>query len=355
MQEEKIKVSVIMPVYNSGKYLKTAVDSILNQSLKEIELILVDDGSTDGSSEKCDEYAAKDNRVVVIHEKNGGICAARNAALAIARGEYIGFSDHDDETVQGAYEKAYSFAKEHDLDMVKYGHSEIMTRGTEVLKDRVFKFDETIYTGEESGLHYLQMLKDMAMDCVWDGLFRKSFLDKNMLKLDTTFKAGGEDIDFCGRIISCKPKLGLMPDIFYHHLIRVGFSTSSKFNSLNVKLATNFPTRLNSYLASYNAEKVYKSDSILYAFTIVRRCIGPVLYNTTNPACDWPKDKIIEVLKQIREDKAINSIFYNVSKSSMIKYSKKYGLIYTLFIYRLYGLCLRVYIIGLVQNICAKE
>lgn len=74
-----------MPVYNSGKYLNTAVDSILNQSFKDIELILVDDGSTDGSSEHCDEYAWKDSRVKVIHQKNGGICNARNAALKIAK------------------------------------------------------------------------------------------------------------------------------------------------------------------------------------------------------------------------------------------------------------------------------
>jgi glycosyltransferase involved in cell wall biosynthesis len=343
MQENHIKVSIIMPVYNSGKYLKTAVESILSQSLKEIELILVDDGSTDGSSEKCDEYAAKDSRVVVIHEKNGGICAARNAALAIARGEYIGFSDHDDETVQGAYEQAYTFAKVHDLDMVKYGHSEIMTRGTEVLKDRVFKYEETIYNGEESGVHYLQMLKDMAMDCVWDGLFRKSFLDKNDLKLDTNFKAGGEDIDFCGRLIGCKPKLGLMSEVFYHHFIRVGFSTSSKFNPLNVELAMTFPHRLNSYLASYNEEEIYKKDPILYTYTIVRRCIGPVLYNTTNSACDWKAAKIRKILKQIRKDTSINPIFYNVSKLSMLKFSKKYGLIYSLFIMGLYGLCLEVY------------
>lgn len=89
MENNKIKVSVIMPVYNSGEYLKTAVYSILSQSLKEIELILVDDGSTDGSSERCDEYAAKDSRVVVIHQKNGGICNARNAALKIARGNIL--------------------------------------------------------------------------------------------------------------------------------------------------------------------------------------------------------------------------------------------------------------------------
>ena len=85
MEKYILKISIIMPVYNSGKYLSTAVDSILNQSFKEIELILVDDGSTDGSSEKCDEYARKDSRVVVIHQKNGGICNARNTALNMAK------------------------------------------------------------------------------------------------------------------------------------------------------------------------------------------------------------------------------------------------------------------------------
>ena len=122
--ENMIKVSVIMPVYNSGEYLQTAVDSILSQSLKDIELILVDDGSTDGSSEKCDEYAKKDKRVVVIHQRNGGICNARNAALKIARGEYIGFSDHDDEYVPGYLEHAYREAMEHDADLVKVGKRE---------------------------------------------------------------------------------------------------------------------------------------------------------------------------------------------------------------------------------------
>ena len=83
---EMIKVSVIMPVYNSKEYMEEAINSILIQSMKEFELILVDDGSTDGSSEVCDAFAEKDARVNVIHKKNGGICSARNAGLAVATG-----------------------------------------------------------------------------------------------------------------------------------------------------------------------------------------------------------------------------------------------------------------------------
>lgn len=332
-----------MPVYNSGIYLRAAVESILCQSLKEIELILVDDGSTDGSSQLCDEYANKDNRVVVIHEKNGGICTARNAALAIAQGEYIGFSDHDDETFKETFEKAYTFAKKNDLDIVKYGHFEIMTRGTDILKDRVYGFKEAIYSSEEVGKHYLQMLKDMAMDCIWDGLFKRSFLYKNNLLLDTRFKTGGEDIDFCGRVISCKPRLGLMPDIFYHHYIRVGFSTSSKFSPLNVHNAMTFPNRLNSYLANYNPTEIYKDNPILYAFTIVRRCIGPILYCTASKACDWKSNKVTALLKEVKANKAIDPIFFSVSKLDMMKYSKKYGLLYSLYTFGLYRLCMKLY------------
>ena len=86
-----VKVSIIMPVYNSEKFLKKAVDSVLNQKFEDFELILVDDGSPDASGSICDEFAEKDSRVKVIHKKNGGICSARNAGLKIAKGEYVGF------------------------------------------------------------------------------------------------------------------------------------------------------------------------------------------------------------------------------------------------------------------------
>lgn len=149
--ENKIKVSVIMPVYNSGEYLQTAVDSILSQSLKDIELILVDDGSTDGSSEKCEEYAKKDKRVVVIHQRNGGICNARNAALKIARGEYIGFSDHDDEYLPGLLEDNYKLCITQNLDFVKFckkwdvvEDGKVIERHSNTIAQKVFTRDDVV-------------------------------------------------------------------------------------------------------------------------------------------------------------------------------------------------------------------
>ena len=90
------KISIISPVYNVEDYLKDCVESILNQTYKNIELILIDDGSTDNSGKICDEYASKDNRVKIVHKKNGGLSSARNAGLDIATGDYIFFVDSDD-------------------------------------------------------------------------------------------------------------------------------------------------------------------------------------------------------------------------------------------------------------------
>lgn len=89
-------ISIIVPVYNSEKYLRSCVDSILTQSYQNIELILVDDGSTDSSPRICDEYQRNDSRVVVVHKQNGGISSARNKGIAIAKGEYLTFVDNDD-------------------------------------------------------------------------------------------------------------------------------------------------------------------------------------------------------------------------------------------------------------------
>ena len=102
-----VKVSVIVPVYNVEKYLDRCLDSIINQTLNEIEIILVDDGSTDSSGEKCDEYKKKDLRIKVIHKKNKGLGYARNSGLEVATGKYIAFVDSDDYIDRRMFESLY--------------------------------------------------------------------------------------------------------------------------------------------------------------------------------------------------------------------------------------------------------
>ena len=97
-------LSVIIPVYNIKNYLEECLNSVINQTLKEIEIILVDDGSTDGSAKICDNFASKDNRIIVVHQKNQGAGMARNAGIEIANGKYITFTDGDDYLETSAFE-----------------------------------------------------------------------------------------------------------------------------------------------------------------------------------------------------------------------------------------------------------
>ncbi len=110
-------ISIIVPVYNVEKYLKKCIDSILNQSFQNFELILVDDGSTDSSGEICDEYALKDRRVLVIHKENGGLSSARNEGIKASSAEYVGFVDSDDYISFSMYEFLYNNLIENNADI----------------------------------------------------------------------------------------------------------------------------------------------------------------------------------------------------------------------------------------------
>lgn len=117
----KIKVSVIVPVYNVEKYLKEAMDCIINQTLKEIEIICVDDGSTDSSLDILNKYADKDNRIIILEQENQGAGVARNTGLDIARGEYLSFLDPDDFFELTLLEEFYEKAISCDADIVVCG------------------------------------------------------------------------------------------------------------------------------------------------------------------------------------------------------------------------------------------
>jgi len=114
-------LSIITPVYNVKPYLNRCVESILNQSYSNIELIMIDDGSTDGSSILCDEWAAKDNRIIVIHKENGGVSSARNAGLEKAGGEYLTFVDPDDFLAPDTYGSNMDYLLNHqEVDILQY-------------------------------------------------------------------------------------------------------------------------------------------------------------------------------------------------------------------------------------------
>lgn len=171
------KISVIVPVYNVEDYLQECIDSILGQTYKNLEIILVDDGSTDNSSKICDIYEKKDNRIKVIHKENGGVSSSRNEGLKHVTGDYIGFVDSDDFIDNRMYEKLYNKIKEYDADIikcnfvsVKEGHM-LETKSTGKSK---------LYNREEAMLNYMKepyKYNKHFKVVLWDALYKKELFD----------------------------------------------------------------------------------------------------------------------------------------------------------------------------------
>ena len=145
-----MKLSIIVPVYKVEPYLRRCVDSILAQTFRDFELILVDDGSPDGCPAICDEYAAKDSRVKVIHKKNGGLSDARNAGIEIAQGEYLGFVDSDDSISPNMYQRLLEMAQRHHAEITACGilnldqDGNVVGQWPNLTEDKVYKRQDFI-------------------------------------------------------------------------------------------------------------------------------------------------------------------------------------------------------------------
>ena len=139
------KVSIIVPTYNVEQYLVECMESIVNQTLQDIEIICVDDGSTDNSGKILDDYAQKDNRIKVIHKQNEGYGKAMNIGLDTATGEYIGIVEPDDYVALDMYESLYKIAKENDVDFVKADYQSFIGEKEE----RTFYYVK-LYNGEKN-------------------------------------------------------------------------------------------------------------------------------------------------------------------------------------------------------------
>lgn len=166
VDDGKIKVSVIIPVYNVEKYLRECIDSVINNTLTDIEIICVDDGSTDNSSQILKEYAHKESRIVVIHKENGGLSSARNAGMDVAQGEYILFLDSDDYIEPRALEYLYAESKKDNLDQMFFGAKSFYDYGNGI-KNKYNNYDsyytrKAAYDGVMTGRKMFAIMSENA-------------------------------------------------------------------------------------------------------------------------------------------------------------------------------------------------
>lgn len=337
-----ISISIIMPVYNSGFFLKPAIESILSQSFKNFELILVDDGSTDGSSELCDEYLYKDNRIKVIHQQNGGICNARNNALKIAKGEYIAFSDHDDEYLPDFLAIAYSSAKENNSDIVKVEKTSVILRDGKIIKKIENKLMNSNYQSDNIVDIFFQLYFNKLFSTIWDGIYKREFISKHNISFDEFYKKGGEDFDFMLQLISHKPNLNTVHKKGYMHYIRIGFSTSTQISSDNLYIRRE-SKRIIETINSLNIdlEKNQLEYSLLYLIEIIAPLIEKLAKNKKHIKYELRKKEIKSIEKEI----GYYSWIKNQNIISIYKLFPKYSILYFFYKNGLYRICTMLYLL----------
>ena len=228
-----IKVSVIMPVYNSEKYIHTAIESILKQTLSEWELLLIDDGSTDSSLHICEKYAREDPRIKVFHHENHGISYTRNVGIRHAIGEYVAFIDNDDEYLEDLLDSAYRNAKENSCKVVKYGYRVVEDWHSNIQEGRVRTFRKSgkfdLNRSFEAKQFYM-LKEDGFFNMIWNGLYENKFLKSSKLLFDEEVVKGYEDWIFNYQLLDMCENIYVMSDVKYIHYQRTSHSTSSNFH-----------------------------------------------------------------------------------------------------------------------------
>lgn len=304
MKDKTIKVSIIVPVYNTEECLHKTIQSIINQNINEIEIICINDGSTDNSAQIIQEYAKIDNRINYIFQENQGLSVARNNGIAIAKGEYIGFVDSDDWIDSDFYEKLYNSAKRHNADIacagIQYEYMENKVSRT-ILKIKKEKL------GESTRKKYI--LASIPKCCyVWNKIYRAELFkqEENLL-----FEPGVyfEDIEFTHKILHYSKKLVTTADSNYHYRCRaesIMYMKNAKRNidSFNAHVkAIKFIQKKGINIKSYNdypwlsmkeykifkfpllQVKKYLNHKTFYLFSIF-----PILNTTTHHASALPNN-----------------------------------------------------------------
>lgn len=228
-----MKISVIIPVYNTEEYLKECIDSILNQTIDLFEVIIVDDGSTDGSLALINEYAENHSNIYVVSQQNSGLGAARNMGLKIARGEYIYFIDSDDILEKNALEYCYNLASKNKLDMLIFESDifgNIETENTEqyMFHRRINDIGQVL-----NGIEFIEKnyCKVSLLNIPFTLYLRKFLINNDLFFLEQTKY---EDVDFYHKTIGCNPKMMVIDNIFYHRRYRQNSIMTSKVTEISI-------------------------------------------------------------------------------------------------------------------------
>lgn len=220
-------ISVIVPIYNVEKYLNKCLDSILNQTYQNLEVILINDGSPDKCSEICDEYAIKDARIRVVHKKNEGLSAARNSGIEIAKGEYIAFVDSDDYIHKEMYQILFKNMTKYDSDIsicgFKYVYSDLEESNESELEND--KEIISVYSGREA-IGNIYTVNNISTVVSWNKLYKRTLFSNLRFKVGTKH----EDEFLIHRILSISNRVVYSNVKLYYYLQRDSSIMGKEYN-----------------------------------------------------------------------------------------------------------------------------
>lgn len=264
------KISVIICAYNAADTLKKAALSVLSQTFRDLELIIVNDGSKDATLSIATELKMKDNRVKVINKENGGVARARNLSLKAATGEYITFCDADDYIDIGAFEEMYKSIKENGSDMLiaGYFHETMLKNG--VSRVEVTAKDAVYLSKQELFRDFIELKSKYLIDAMCNKLFRRSVIAQNGLK----FPEGElfEDTAFNLNFLEVTPRLTVLDRCFYHYIQHIGQGITRKYDPRKLIYLTDRFNLLLKFAA--DGDEALKQFCHLYQLRNVYSCLS---------------------------------------------------------------------------------
>lgn len=311
------KLSVIVPVYKVEKYLPQSIESILNQTYKNLEIILVDDGSPDHCGQMCEEYAKKDPRIRVIHKKNEGAPAARNDALAIATGDWLAYVDPDDWLETNAFELAMETAAREQSDIVIFNCCYEMSSGKSTVKqafleDFTVTDREFIYQLQLSALHrsFTPGIHKWSQGFPWDKIYRMSRMREQNVLWPSDLQAH-DDVVYTIYAFQAARKVSYLNRTLYHYRYNPN-SIGNKYTPDRIKIEKDLHRELLRIRETYGFNEEY--DQAVYARFVynmwhdLRRCF----FHPENPASFRTK---IGTLKECLNEEPFASAFSKIDRS----------------------------------------
>lgn len=254
-------ISVIVPIYNVEKYLSHCINSILNQTVKNLEIILVDDGSLDSSGKICDEFSKKDNRIVVIHKENNGLSSARNAGIEIANGSYLGFVDSDDWLDENMYEILLKLIKDNsaDLSCCKFFKT---ANGEEKIPPITNEIIESFNNIEGLNNFYTDLYTQTVV--AWNKLYKRKLFDNVIYPIGKIH----EDEGTTYKLFYKANKITYTNRPLYYYRTTPNSITTSKFNKKRLDILDVYDEKIK-FMKNINNDDIYSKTLKWYLFNLI--------------------------------------------------------------------------------------